>query len=302
MTAEGSVIRFGLIGVDSAHAVQFTRVLGDGGNEGVEGGRIAAAWQGPTVTDFPPSRDRNDQLAAEVAGLGVPVLDAPEAVAEVCDALLIVASDSRSHPDHFRRLARFGKPIYVDTRFAPSRREAQDMIERAAQHGCLVLGGSPKRFTPEFRAARADVSDPTSIHLEGAMPEQPHHPVLAWYGVHLVDLAVATLGPRCRTVDARGERVVLTWDDGRTATLGGPREWQAVTSGAIRGEDRCREFRIEANAQMLRGLLSGLIASCRSGIPNIPAAEILAIVDIVNAAERSRLLAAPVDLPDQPEA
>ncbi|CNL44259.1 Uncharacterised protein [Mycobacterium tuberculosis] len=53
---------------------------------------------------------------------------------------------------------------------------------------------------------------------------------------------------------------------------------------------------------MLRGLLSGLIASCRSGIPNIPAAEILAIVDIVNAAERSRLLAAPVDLPDQPEA
>jgi predicted dehydrogenase len=301
MTSGGvEPLRFGLIGVDSAHSVQFTRMLGDGCSGPVPGGTIVAAWQGPTVEDFPPSRDRNDQLAGEVADLGVPLLASPEDVAETSDALLVVASDARTHPAHLRRLARFGKPVYVDTRFAPTPRAAVEMLEWARGRGCLVLAGSPKRFTSEFTGAvglATAAGGIERIDLDGPLPAQPHHPFLAWYGVHLVDLAVAALGPDCARVDATGDRVVLTWRDGRIATLGGDPEWHPITRGTLGSADGSQEFRIEASAAMLAGLLTGIIASCRAGTPNVPAAEIVATVAIVEAAARSRELGAPVDLP-----
>ncbi|RXZ48686.1 gfo/Idh/MocA family oxidoreductase [Agromyces fucosus] len=297
MTPTGAQpLRFGLIGVDSAHSVQFTRLFGDGRSGMVPGGSIVAAWQGPTVADFPPSRDRNDQLADEVAGLGVPWLDSPEAVAEASDALLVVASDSRTHPGYLRRLSPLGKPIYIDTRFAPTRQEAIEMLEQASADGCLVLAGSPKRFTPEFRRALAAAGDAERIDLDGPLPEQPHHPFLAWYGVHLVDLAVAALGPDCATVDATGDRVVATWADGRVAVLGGDAEWHPVTRGVIDSPTGSQAFAIEASEGMLVGLLTSIAASCRSGLPTVPPAEIVATVAIVEAAARSRADGVPVDL------
>ena len=298
MTPTGArPLRFGLIGVDSAHSVQFTRLLGDGRTAAVPGGTIVGAWRGPTVADFPPSRDRNDQLAAEVAGLGVPLLDSPEAVAEASDALLVVASDSRTHPGYLRRLGRYGRPVYVDTRFAPTRREAVQVLEHATADGCLVLAGSPKRFTPEFRGALTAAGDAERIDLDGPLPEQPHHPFLAWYGVHLVDLAVAAFGPDCASVDASGDRVTLTWADGRIAVLGGDAEWHPVTRGVIGSPTGSTAFEIEASAEMLAGLLASIVSACRSGIPTVPPAEIVATVAIVEAAARSRALGMPVALP-----
>jgi predicted dehydrogenase len=289
-------VRFGLIGVDSTHSVQFTQMFGDGRTGAVAGGTIVAAWQGPTVADLPPSRDRNDVLASEVEALGVPLLGSPEAVAEECDALLVVASDARTHPVYLHRLSGFGKPIYIDTRFAPTSREAVAMLERAADDGCLVLAGSPKRFTPEFRSALRAAGAAERIELDGALPEQPYHPFLAWYGVHLVELAIATLGPHCALVDATGDRVVLGWRDGRSATLRGEREWTPYTHGTISGDRGVHSFEIEANARMQAGLLASIVTACRTGIPNVADAEILATVSIVEAAALSRERGEPVSL------
>ncbi|MEV4891348.1 hypothetical protein AB0K48_18390 [Nonomuraea sp. NPDC055795] len=283
------MMRFGLIGTDSAHSVQFTRLLGSE----VPGGRVVAAWQGPTVAGFPPSRDRNDRLAAEVAALGVPLLPSPEAVAEACDALLIVASDVRSHPGYLRRLSPYGKPVYVDTRFAPTRAQAAAMLRQAGD--CLVLAGSPKRFTPEFRHAVRDAGAwADRIDLTGPLPSQPYHEVLAWYGVHLVDLAVAAFGPGCTKVDAVTDRVELSWADGRSAVLSGPRTWGPVTRGRFLRGGRTREFVIEAGERMLVGLLDSIIHSCGTGTPNVAPEEILATVAIVESAARSRARGEPV--------
>ncbi|MRG60251.1 gfo/Idh/MocA family oxidoreductase [Agromyces sp. CFH 90414] len=293
---DAAPVRFGLIGVDSSHSVQFTTMLGDGRTGRVAGGTVVAAWKAPTVEDFPPSRDRNDWLAAELEALGMPLLDSPGAVAEASDALLIVASDVRTHPAHLRRLTRFGKPVFVDTRFAPTRREAVEMLEQATGDGCLVLAGSPKRFTPEFRAALGAAGGVERIDLDGPLPEQPHHPFLAWYGVHLVDLAVAAFGPGCETVEATGDRVTATWNDGRVATLRGDAEWTPITRGVIGTAAGEEAFEIEASAEMLAGLLESLISSCRTDTSNVPAAEILATVAIVEAAARSRELGEPVSV------
>lgn len=292
MSGAAEPLRFGLIGVDSSHATSFTRLFAGGE---VAGGTVVAAWRGPTVTDFPPSRDRNEQLAAEVADLGVPLLNSPEAVAEVSDALLIVSSDQRTHPELVHRLSPSGIPMYVDTRFAPTRDEAVHMLAAAHGNDCLVLAGSPKRFTPEFRTAVAQLDGPPErIELDGPLPEMPHHPFLAWYGVHLVELAVAAYGPGCMLVDASDERVVLTWPGGRVATLRGSHEWHPHTRGTLRSARQSRSFDIEARAGMLRGLLESIVLACRTGTPNVPPAEILTTVSVVEAAARSRETGRPV--------
>ena len=287
-------LHFGLVGVDSSHAPAVTRLLGGGVTGAVPGATITAAWKGEAARDFPPGRDRIDPLAREVAELGVPFCGTPEEVAERCDALLVVASDARTHPGLFTRLAVLGKPVYVDTRFALTTREARDMLMAASAHGCLPLAGSPKRFTEEFRTALAG-GPVDRIDLTGPLPTQPGHPVLDWYGVHLVDLAVAALGPGCVGVDApEGGPATLSWADGRVATRGGEEEWSPLTTGRLEGPDGERHFTIEAGPPMLTGLLASIVDACRSGVPNMPRAEMLEIVAVVEAARRSRASGTPV--------
>ncbi|WP_371775063.1 hypothetical protein [Streptomyces sp. NBC_01438] len=290
-------LRLGLVGVDSPHAPSFTGLFGDGVTGAVPGATVTAAWKGVAAADFPLGRDRVDALAREVTDLGVPLCSTPEEVAGRCDALLVVASDARTHHGYFTRLAPFGKPVYVDTRFALALRDARAMLATARHHACLPLAGSPKRFTPEFRQALGS-GDVDRIDLTGPLPTQPGHPFLAWYGVHLVDLAVAALGPGCAAVDATdARRTKLTWADGRIATLGGDAEWSPLTTGRLNGPGGGRTFAIEAGPAMLTGLLTSIVESCRTGVPNVPEAEVLDIVAVVEAAHRSRITGAPVTLP-----
>ncbi|MFS0910560.1 Gfo/Idh/MocA family protein [Microbacterium sp. 179-I 3D2 NHS] len=293
---ETAPIRFGLIGVDSSHALQFTRLLGDGRSGRVTGGTVTSAWRGPTSTDFPPSRDRNDENARALVERGVALRDSPEAVAADVDALLLVSSDVRTRREQFARLADLGKPVYVDTRFAASTADAAEMLRRAESGGTLVLSGSPKRFTPAFRAMMTDAGAIRSLDLIGPLVVQPGHPGLTWYGVHLVDLAVAAFGPDCARVEPDGGGVRLVWRDGRTATLSGPAEWGAWTRGWVQTASGPEEFAIEANEDMLVGLLESVVRACRNGRPNIPPAEILAITGIVVAGTRVLERGIPLDL------
>lgn len=282
----GGPIRFGLIGIDSPHAPSFTRLFGDGVTSTVRGGIITSAWAGVVSEDFPLSRDRIAARTEQMNDLGVPLRDSPEAVARECDALLVVASDARTHAGYFSRLAHFGKPIYVDTRFAMTTADARAMLELANAENCLALAGSPKRFAQEFHDSMVH-SKVERIDLDGALPTQPGHPGLSWYGVHLVDLAVAAMGPGCAEVDATGERVVLRWKDGRVATLAGPPEWGPLTTGKIVGADAATSFEIVAGEDMLVGLLNAVVLACRTGAPTVPEDEIISIVAIVEAANKS---------------
>jgi len=287
MTSAKDPIRFGLIGVDSPHAVSFTRLFGDGIHGAVSGGTIAAAWQDDVDAAFPPSL-RGPDHAAALMKAGVELLGSPEELADAVDAVLIVAADARRHASLFERVAATGKPIYVDTRFATTRGDAEHMLAQADRSGSLVLAGSPKRFTEEFRAARACVRVVEHARITGALPVQPGLPGLQWYGVHLVDLAVAAFGPGLQDVSASGGRYRLRWNDGRLAAIGGPVEWGPETRGDLRGDDGAQaSFRIIAEERMLTGLLHALVDAIRTDVPIVPVDEIL---DIVTAVERGSRL------------
>lgn len=277
-------VRFGLVGTDSPHAVSFTKLLADGT---VTGGQVVAAWSGEPRGDFPLS-SRGIANARTLAELGVPLLDTPEHISEQADVILIVEADARTHADLFHRVAPAGKPVYVDTRFAMTSDEARGMLETDT----LVLAGSPKRFTPEFQRClgcdRALTAD-----LTGPLPTQPGHPGLSWYGVHLVDLAVAALGPGCERVELHDDVLTLTWPDGRHAKLSGPAEWEPVTAGRLHFATGNQSFELVAGEPMLAGLLTALVTAARDHHPTVPAGEILDIVAIIEAGNRCLAGAGP---------
>lgn len=292
-------LRLGLVGVDSPHAPSFARLLGDGVHGAVAGARVTHAWPGDAAPDFPLARDRVGALAETVAGLGVTLLDSPEAVAAQVDAVLVVASDARTHPGYVHRVLDAGRPVYVDTRFALTVADARGMLDAARAAGVVLHAGSPKRFTPEARAAlaAARAAGPvTGVALDGALPTQPGHPVLDWYGFHLVDLAVAALGPGCAVVDAPdGGPVTLVWEDGRTATLDGGPAWAPWTRGVLHDAAGGRhELAVHADEPMLVGLLEALVEGLRTGAPTVPHDEVLAVVAVVEAARASRAAGRPV--------
>ncbi|WP_327632872.1 gfo/Idh/MocA family oxidoreductase [Kribbella sp. NBC_00482] len=278
-------VRFGLVGTDSPHAVSFTKLFADGT---VAGGQVVAAWSGEPRDDFPLS-SRGVANARTLAELGVALLDTPEQVAEQADVILIVEADARTHAGLFHRVAPAGKPVYVDTRFAMTSDEARSMLETA---GTLVLAGSPKRFTPEFqRCLRAEPV--LTADLTGPLPTQPGHPGLSWYGVHLVDLAVAALGPGCERVQLHDDVLTLTWPDGRQARLSGPAEWEPVTRGRLHSATGEQSFELVAGEPMLAGLLTALVAAAHDHHPTVPAPEILDIVAIIEAGNRCLAGAGP---------
>lgn len=294
-------IGFGLIGLDSPHAPAFTRLCnGDGETPAVvPGGRVVSAWPGEIAHDFPLSRDRLGQFTEDVRSLGVPVEDTLEQVAERSDALLVLAVDARRHADYFLRCTPFGKPVYVDTRFALSVTEARVMLGEAGKRGALPLAGSPKRFSDDFlevvQGGRAG-----GIDVSGPMPMQPTQPGMFWYGIHLVDLVVAAMGTGCVAVRAFGgepdELIVATWDDGRTATIRGRPQWTPRTRGVVHRGAESTSFTIQATELMLTGLLTAVVESCRSGTPMVEPAEIEHVIAITAAANQSRRERGPVSV------
>ncbi|MNI59072.1 hypothetical protein D3C73_1142160 [compost metagenome] len=88
--------------------------------------------------------------------------------------------------------------------------------------------------------------------------------------------------------------MTVDWGDGRVATMSGESEWTPHTLGRIETTEGLATFSIEAGPPMLVGLLEDIVESCRSGRPNVPLPEILSIVAIVEATNRSLETGVPV--------
>jgi len=97
-------LRVGLIGLDTSHAVAFTKLLNDPSNEHhVPGAKVTAGFPGGSG-DFHLSASRVEGFTRQLKdAFGVEILQTPEAVAERVDLVFISAVDGRAHRDLFER-------------------------------------------------------------------------------------------------------------------------------------------------------------------------------------------------------
>src|SRR5690554_1651592 len=98
-------LKIGIIGLDTSHATIFTELLNDREHPfHVSGGTVVAAYPGGSA-DFELSYSRIEGYTKIVRDqFNVQIMQSPEAVAELSDAILLLSVDGRVHLEQFKQV------------------------------------------------------------------------------------------------------------------------------------------------------------------------------------------------------
>ena len=233
LTMKSNVIRIGLVGLDTSHAPTFTKILHDPYDPfHIPGAKVVAAYPGGSA-DMEISISRVGAFAGELRDkYGVQILDAPEKVAEVCDLVLILASDGRTHPALFRAVAKYGKPVFVDKPFAILVRDAQEIFAISKETGTRVFGSSAFRYADGLVSALYSIRDAgervKTCRIRYWLQIQETQGRYFWYGIHGAEMLLATMGRGVREVQvsssADQDSITVWHEDGRESCMVGSRD------------------------------------------------------------------------------
>ncbi|MZQ86858.1 gfo/Idh/MocA family oxidoreductase [Paenibacillus sp. 5J-6] len=294
MTTPKSLI-IGMIGLDTSHCTAFTKLLNEQDNEfHVRGGKVTYAFPGGSP-DFELSYSRLERFTSAIRDeYGVQLLDSPEAVAEHSDAVLLTSVDGRVHLEQFRRIAPFGKPVFIDKPFAVSTSDAKEMLRLAAEHNVPLMSASSLRYEQGLVNALSEGTDDIiGADCYGPAELQSTQPGLFWYGIHAAEMLYRILGQGCVQVTASTsefhELVVGVWQDGRMGTIRGNRQGNKSFGAVIHRANKTEFVDGDKHPKpKYAGLVEAAVAMFQSGTPSIAPQETIEIIRFLEAANESR--------------
>lgn len=291
-------LNIGIIGTDSSHSVAFTRLLNDPTDANhVSGGKVVAAFLGGS-TDFPLSADRVEGFMANLAmEFGVRRMDSPEDVAASCDAILLASADGRTHLDQFRRIAPYGKPVYIDKPLALSTEDAKEIYQIAEQYQLPIMSCSALRYAQQItdELASGDSLSIIGAEVHGPLVVEPTQSYYYWYGIHSVELLYAIMGTGCSEVNVIAteeyDLIAAHWDDGRTGTIQLSHLAESPFCATIRREGQTSMIEILSSAKpFYASLLEQIMTLFMSHTSPLEGKETLEIIRFIEAAEESKQL------------
>jgi predicted dehydrogenase len=226
--AEDKPIRVGIIGCDTSHVKEFTKLINDpNAKEPLTGVKITVAF--PGGTDVPASKNRIDGFVKNLREQNVKIVDSLEELSNETDAILLESVDGRPHLEQFRAVAK-GKPVFIDKPTASSLADIISIFHIADETHTPVFSSSSLRYCDEVKDAATNKSFGDMIACETAGPFSimPHHPDLFFYGIHGVEPLFTIMGTGCesvsRTDSPKSTMAVGKWKDGRLGSYCGLKE------------------------------------------------------------------------------
>lgn len=223
LPVSGAELRLGMIGLDTSHATDFSKLLNDTTDKAhVPGGRVVAGYKGGS-RDIESSWSRVDGYTRQlVEKWGIKIHDSIDELCRDVDAVLLESVDGRPHLAQARPVIQAGKPLYIDKPMAGSLPDVLEIFRLARERGVPVFSSSSLRYAKQTQAVRAG-SIGRVLRAETSSPchLDPTHPDLYWYGIHGVESLFTVMGTGCKSVrrgltaDGRIE-VTGTWEGGRT--------------------------------------------------------------------------------------
>jgi predicted dehydrogenase len=289
LAAQEAPLRAGIIGLDTSHAVAFTRLLNDPDATGPRARiQVTAAFPGGSP-DIASSRERLAGFTAEIRTLGVRIVDSiPDLLAEV-DVVLLESVDGRPHLDQARLVIEAGKPLFIDKPLAGTFADCMAIANLARERGLPWFSSSSLRFSPGILAMREKVGTVLGCDAFGPCTLEPNHPDLFWYGIHGVEILFTIMGPGCvsvrRTQTADFEQVTGVWEDGRIGTFRGIRSGKSGYGAMVFGSEGIERSGEYAGYAPLVEEIARFFVSRR---PPVPVAETLEIYAFMAAADLSR--------------
>lgn len=283
---EPKQIRIGIIGLDTSHAIAFTKILNDEkAAPEVAGCRVVAAYPKGSP-DIQSSVTRVPGYTKEIQKYGVKIVDSIDDLLTQVDAVLLETNDGRPHLEQVRPVLKSGKPVFIDKPVAGSLKDAVAIFREAKDAGVPVFSSSSLRYGKNTQAARAGALGRIS-YCETSSPAslEKTHPDLFWYGIHGVESLFTVMGTGCQSVKRTSEdgKIVVTgkWSDGRVGVY---REGKGYT-GKAKGDKG--EGPVGAS-DGYRPLVVDIVKFFRTGKPPVSAEETIEIYAFMEAADESK--------------
>lgn len=288
--APPQTLRIGIIGLDTSHAIAFTKALNDpDAPPALANCRVVAAYPKGSE-DIESSVSRVPEYIEKVKAMGVKIVPSIDALLTQVDAVLLETNDGRPHLSQVLPVLKANIPVFVDKPVAGSLANAIAIYNAAEHYNTPVFSSSSLRWIEGAQDARAGkYGDVTGAFTFSPASLEPTHPDLFWYGIHGVEALYTVMGRGCQTVTrvstADTEVVVGTWNDGRVGTFRGTRAGKRGYGGHVFGTKSSVAL---GGYQGYNPLLEAVIKFFRTGKAPVEKAETLEIYAFMEAADESK--------------
>jgi predicted dehydrogenase len=286
------VIRAGIIGLDTSHAVAFTKVFSDPKAEGdLARIKIVAAFPGGSQ-DISESKDRLPKITEQVKGMGVEIVDSIPALLDKVDVVLLESVDGRPHLEQVKPVFAAGKPVFIDKPLAGSLADAVAIVELGEKSKTPWFSSSSLRFGPTLVK---NLKDPTIGGIVGCESWSPchleqHHPDLYWYGIHGVEELYTVMGVGCQSVQTTiadsAEVVTGVWKNGRVGTFRGLKTGKLDYGVVIFGEKKVVTSLGFEGYQPLDSAIATFFVTHKEAVPHDETLEIMAFMEAADESKR----------------
>jgi hypothetical protein len=286
-------LRVGIIGLDTSHVIEFTRIFNDPSDpEHVPGIRVVAAFKGGSP-DVEASRTRVDKFTSELRDRWkIEIVNDIPTLCGMVDAVLLESVDGRTHLEQVKPVIAAHKPVFIDKPLAASYRDAKEIAQLAKEGSVPWFSSSSLRFWEETRRLKhpAGVAHILAYSVYGPSPTEPHHPDLMWYGIHAVELLYTLMGTGCQSVSrvSTENEDVLTgrWSDGREGVMRGFREGLHEYGITLFSDKSV--VHSEPRPETYGALLTEIAKFFRTSVAPVSPEETLEMFAFMEAADRSK--------------
>jgi hypothetical protein len=282
-------LRMGIIGTDTSHAVEFTKILNDALNpDHIPGARVVAVFKSSSP-DIPNSRDRVEGFSAELKDKWhIQFVSAIRDLCPLVDGILLESVDGRTHLDQFRQAAACGKPVFIDKPLASTLSDALEIGRIAKASKVPWFSASSFRFGPAQAMRSPDV---TGAYVWGPGPLETHHQLdLSWYAVHAIEMLFTIMGPDVmqvtRTYDANPDVVTGVWKDGRIGTVRAIRPYSTIGAVVFHQKKPPSVYADVDNEYF--PLVREIVKFVQTGVAPVSNDETLKMFEFIDAAQQSR--------------
>ena len=297
------MIRVGIVGFDTSHAVEFTKRLNhfDVRKEfWIEGAEIVAGYPGkPTLAAF---REMLDERTDVLRRYGVEIVDDPHHLIGMVDAVMIEYNEGAKHLKASRPFIEAGLPVFIDKPLACSLEDAKKIFKLAESNGVSVFSASSLRYAIEVQRLKKSINEVGSIL--GASTYSPgmiveFNPGLFFYVIHAIEMLYALMGRGCQTVrcysDPQWDVIVGRWTDGRVGIVRGLRSGARGYGFTAFCEKKIVSSSIDT-AWIYTELLKRVVEMFKTGKAPLDPAETLEIIAFTEKAMESSKLNREVEV------
>ena len=290
-----AVVRVGIIGLDTSHAIAFTRLMNVEKDPAVAGFEVVAAHQWGS-RDIVSATNRYPKYIAEMKTMGVELVPMIDELLEKVDVVCLETNDGREHLRQAEKVFRAGKPVFIDKPIAHDFADARRIYRLGKELGAKYFSSSALRYSDVAIAARrGDYGRIRGAALVAPSPDETQgtHGYYTWYGIHGFEPLVAIMGTGVEKVSCfrtdRDDVINAVWKDGRLGELRLQRDSWAYAGYVLPEKPKDSKSPLIAY-DGYRGylpLVKEIVAFFRTGVPPVSPEETLEIFAFMEAAEIS---------------